>query len=466
MSKLHIPTPEQENPNLAFLECIVITLLVCAVGLYGAMQNILLVKPSAASQRAAAREAARTPEDRRVEQLRKLTDLPAHSWDRLDLVSALRGGPLDLSQQACERWLALRLQDPPGLSPDDDRAVAAELRAALERRAKHAPLACALRAHLRGELTALADLDREAAAVWGEVTRFEYEATLVEAAIRRWQVTRERPDTPAFDAWLRVCGMGAATPDRLACQDMLRQIAPRHGSNLLETVDLHISQLAPLQVTGLKPALEALALLASIGQPPRFADFEGDQEIRRVALFLLCRVAHHPDQAIGAEAGRWLSFVAGIDARSGDRHTRARWQDACRLIFGGTRAPHEPGEAPNPTSPVPDLELDPLDPQPSLAAWKAAAGERCPAERPAWRCAAALPWTLKEPDRRLELRALYVETRHIEWGEDWFDAVEVWEIEKKRRAEEAAKNPPPAPPAAPQTPTPAPVPAPAPPAAP
>jgi hypothetical protein len=445
MSKLHIPTPEQENPNLAFLECIVITLLVCAVGLYGAMQNVLLVKPSAAAQRAAAREAARTPEERRIEQLRKLPDLSAHQWDRLDLVSALRFGPLDLAQQACERWLALSAQDPPGLSPDDDRAIAAELLSVLDRRVKHAPLACVLRAHLRGELTALSELDREAAVVWGEVSRFEYEPTLVGAAVRHWQVTRQRPDTPAFDAWLRVCGMGAISPERLACQDMLRQLAPRHGSNLLETIDLHISQLVPLHVTDLKPAAEALALIASIGQPPRFADLESDQEIRRAAVFLLCRIVHHPDQAIGAEAGRWLSFVAGIDARSSDRHTRARWQDACRLIFGGTRAPHEPGEAPNPTSPVPDLELDPIHPQPSLAAWKAAAGERCPADRAAWRCAAALPWILKADDRRLELRTLYVETRHIEWGEDWFDAVEVWEIEKKRRAKEAAKNPPHAP---------------------
>jgi hypothetical protein len=100
-----------------------------------------------------------------------------------------------------------------------------------------------------------------------------------------------------------------------------------------------------------------------------------------------------------------------------------------------------PGEAPSPTTPVAALELDPARPDPSLHALRAA-GHCAPAE-PLWGCAwEAPPWLLKGEDLSFELRKVYVETRHIEWGEEWFDAVEVWELEKKQRAEDAAKQPP------------------------
>lgn len=451
MSQLHIRPPEQENPDLVFLECIVVTILVCGVGIFGALQQSVLADHDPVAARAAAKLAAEPPELRRAVELRQRTDLDARRWDQLDLVSALRHGPYDLAMTACERWLATR----PGAEGSDaslddaaDRAVAAELLSVISRRVSHLPLACVLRAHLGGQLAAHAALDAEAAKLWAEVASFEHDPAAAERALRRWQQTRKRPESPAFYEFVSLCAMRRLGADSVACRDMLRQLAPKHGGDMLDVIDRYTtSHAAELTTASMQYPLEGLSTLARSGQPPNLrAAGDVDLKVRKGAVLALCRIVHHPDHKLAAAAGNSLGFVANIDARGNDRHTRARWLDTCRLLFGGTRPPHVPGEAPSPTTPVAALELDPARPDPSLHALRAAG--HCAPTEPLWGCAwEAPPWLLKGEDLSFELRKVYVETRHIEWGEAWFDAVEVWELEKKQRAEEAAKQPtkPPAP---------------------
>jgi hypothetical protein len=457
MSKLHIRTAEQENPDTAFLESIVVTVLVCGVGLFGALQTFLLAKPERTGPSAAQLEAQGPIELRRTQELRSLDKdaLEQRSWDQTDLLGALRYGPLPLANAACERWLVMRPSgSAPALDEPASAAIAAELASTLKRRVPFSPLSCALRAHLRGQLAATPALDAEAASVWAEAARLELPAEAMADAVHRWQVGRDRPDVPAFYEFLTLCAMRAMSKDAVACRDMLRQLSPAHGADLLTVVDRYLMRhVGELSADMMTYPVEALTTLAEVGQPPnlRVGGPEEDQRARKAAIFLLCRVAHHPDEAIAVAAGKGLSRVAGIEVSSVARYTRARWLDTCRLLFGGQRAPHEPGAPPNPTSEVATLTLDAQRPDPSLQALRAAGQCAAPEDAPLWDCVWSEPaWLLKGEDLSFELRKVYVETRHIEWGDAWFDAVEVWEIEKRRQAEEAAKQPAAPAPAAPE----------------
>ncbi|MEZ4458650.1 MAG: hypothetical protein R3E66_02760 [bacterium] len=415
--KLHIPDPTNEDSTEIFG---VVELGLVASALLGVVLFYLFLNQAPIEQ-SAPRGATDVAESETVERLSaalraeksrasaldalKPSELSSRAWTDEEFVSVVRFGKRATSEAACDARAA---QFAANTVADTMRL---ELVKALDRRSESAPYACLSRLYFEDKLPQ-EDVRTELVEFWSDAANWTGNARLVAEVLERFRTTRVRPQSPAFDRWLRACGLNFDYEANPACLQLINQLSPAQGGDLVLTAIKHMEQ-PGLEKDDYINLTGSIGRLARNGQPPAFkvtqtpALPDYDVDFRQAAVFLLCRFTNSPDDDIAFAAAEELTKTAHFAARSYDRNVLLRWREGCRLAFTG-----ESENVPNALLGVwngeegtpPDYRLS-----------TEVAGGYCAVEEgyPSWYCGSKLFLGKGPLDKALE--DVFVKTAWIEW---------------------------------------------------
>lgn len=346
---------------------------------------------------------------RRAERLMVLEgDGPGdYRWAARDVLAATRYGPRSVAERACTQLFddgGEKLRSP---------KIRTELLSVTDRRATHAPWSCLYRVFFTDTRRLDDQLARELGELWAEIRTFDAPGRLVASVIRAFAADEFLPENPTFRRWLRLCGLHFDTHEGGACRELLAAVAPRQGSDLLDTVEVHLRQTDLNQTYDLPILMAGLGRLAAEGQPPNWRITETDAlpdydaDLRIGAVFYLCRFVNSPADRVAEEASEALSRAAGYGVRAGDRTRRPRWLVACRRAFGDET---DDGDWRAPVLAV--WTGDPEDPPRYALKHTIDRGDcRVRDGHPRWYCGAE-KWNATDPEA---LSDFYVQTSDMEW---------------------------------------------------
>lgn len=262
----------------------------------------------------------------------KPSELNARPWTDEEIIAVVRFGKRETAEAACTARAA---QFPENTVSDPMRL---ELVNAVDRRSESAPYACLSRLFFEDKLPQ-DDLKAEFEEFWSEAERFEGVERLVADTVTSFRTTRQRPASPRFWQWLRACALNIDYEAASACQQLLHQVSPAEGADLVLTAVKHLEETPPPE--HLPILVKALGHFARNGQPSTFRTVETkelpdyDVDFRLASVFLLCRFVNSPEEDVAFGAAEQLTKTARFGARSYDKNVLARWREGCRVAFGG-----------------------------------------------------------------------------------------------------------------------------------
>ena len=341
-------------------------------------------------------------------------DYDDKEWAEDDIVAAMRRGPRKAAESACA---SLR----PALESGKlDRRVRLELIKVVDRRAEHAPWSCLLRAYLDGDVAPDSDLYDELEEVWADFRRFEVPSKLARRLVADMRQSGDVPEADSFRRWLRLCGLHPSWGGGAQCRQLLAQIAPEEGVDLLMTAEHHLRGVSPDQLDrDLDTMVAGVGYLARHGQHDEWLLTRGvdpvayDTRLRKAALFLLCRFVNSPDTEVAQQAAMQLADAASVAARATNENLVRRWRATCQLAFREEDDESDSGAA------ALAVWTGKADDPPDYSLQSAIERGDCPpaSSRPAWECGVKL-WQAKEPELDLALMSFFTETRYIEWEDE------------------------------------------------
>lgn len=346
--KLHIPAPHDEPDATAG----VVELGILSSGILAVLMGYwFIIQPAPTPTQHAARAGADNAvvdrltgemrEQKRVAQ--SLDELKPSEWSKRlwtdeEIIALVRFGKRATAEAACRarstQIAADTLSDP----------MRQELVKAIDRRSESAPLACLSRLYFDEKLPQ-ADLAGAVDGFWKEAEAFQGNARLAWDTLDDFRQTRQRPTSSRFTHWLRLCALNMSYEASPGCQQLLYQIAPQEGTDLVATVHKHLESNPPDQE--LPVLANALGYLARNGQPSTFRVVETKElpdynvDVRLAAIFSLCRFVNTSDEALAFAAAEELTKTARFGARAYDKKVLVRWYEGCRAAFGFAR--DEPG---------------------------------------------------------------------------------------------------------------------------
>jgi hypothetical protein len=333
-------------------------------------------------------------------------------WTERERIAAIRLGPRRLADAAC-RTLPEPLRDD-SLSGDVHR----ELLGAVDRRVSHAPWSCLLRRFLEDGIDEELGLHSEMASFWEAFRVFQTSDPTAARIVETYRRTDDRPDSEAFDRWLRLCGLNFDASVGRACRRLLHALAPDQGRDLLGVVETHLRETDDLNPAYDLPYLfGGLTRLIQFGQPDtwRIASTDAlpdyDADLRLGAVLYLCRFVQSPRTDTVTRAARALSEAAGISIRAVHNKLRERWQMACKRAFRTNDDPRQP------TAPLLEIGSNREDTTPTYALQYVLDSGACEVEsdKPRWYCASRR-WHGSRAD---ELKSFFFETEYLKWkGEE------------------------------------------------
>ncbi len=438
--KLHIPGPDEHEDFTELNEGIVYAWAVCmliAIALFIFFRDR---RPP---------EMPPEPDDPVVAHQQEIVERAERSrrsfegidWQIDDAVAVFRHGPREAAETACER-LAEPLE-----TGTLSNTVQLELVGAVEQHAPHAPWNCLVRRHFAQQIDDDLELADEMDAFWAEAEAFDAPAGIMGTVLEEFRRTRDRPEHADFYSWLRLCALHPEYGAAEACRQILYQISPEQGADILAAAVRHLEERTADQLADdLKVWVPGVGALAERGQPQtwRVEGQDGaaayDAKLRVGAIFQLCRVVNSPDEQIARLAAQQLASAAHIGARAADENVLTRWRQACQLAFrvvpDGERADGESAESEQADGDKTDGEKAEADepkgePAAALAVWSGDQDEppnyamaevvergECPGladDQPVWQCALGL-WQGADEDIDLALMGFFNETRYIEWA--------------------------------------------------
>ncbi len=458
--KLHVPSPHERNVDRSALWigllAAFLAFLLAAIGLSRLDQK----RDIARMQKDPTTTPAGVPLDpmqlelkqqrKRSQELSRMNpgDFDTMEWTKEDIAVVFRFGPRMASEAMC-RQLAPSIAD--GSLPGSTRL---ELEKTLDRRTEFAPWTCMLRLHLAGSLEG--DLAEEMDEFWGELERHEGNARLIATALADFRETRDRPESPEFYAWLRMCSFDLDYEAHPECQRLVNQIRPQQGADMLGMLEKHWEEV------GIRPdempwVARTLGFMARNGQPRNFRVDETealpayDVDFRQATIGYLCRLANTPTprerSGIDSEydevpvlASEELRKVAERGARSYEERLLRRWRETCLLGFGGNGGYQDEPHVGVPFLAVWDGALESA-PDYTIASVIARGDCKTRATYPAWYCLSQ-SWLGEGKTIQRALAEFFVETRYMEWvdfGDD--DPIDRPEAEEPAGEEETSARP-------------------------
>jgi hypothetical protein len=413
--KLHIPAPdhEQEHEGFPVLDTALLLSAIVAIGLFFAFRvekGVQYEDVASNLDPAEVEVMERLSGELKTQKLlaEKIDLMPVSErktrpWTDEEAIATLQFGSRVSNELLCG---ARRSQISENTVAD---AMLLELVKAIDRRGENAPYGCLSGLFFEAKLPQ-DSLRQELEEFWAEAEQWGGNARLAGTVADFFRETRERPESPRFYRWLRVCGVNTDYEAMPACQQLLYQISPAQGADLILVIDKHLEEVG----TDVRPSemvvfTHTLGVIARNGQPKNFrvtqtpALPDYDQDIRHAALFQLCRFVNSPEDNVSESAAAELSTTAKYSARAMGKTMRLRWYEACRTAFKST------------------------DDQPLLAVWN---GDPESAPKytlsaivdsgycelkegyPAWYCGSSR-WNSK--DTGTDLQNIFVNTSWVEW---------------------------------------------------
>lgn len=349
MAKLHIPAPDdgvdRSDVDLAMFVVIIVGLMCAMLWVRHTESNLDAVEDDrpADMPRDIYDELADQRELSKKFAQKSAAELAEKSWDDEEIPAAMRFGPREATEAICEQNVdAIR-------SGTLSKSLRMELEKTLDRRTDFAPWTCMTRLYLAGELTG--SLATEMTQWWSEVVGFHDTGRITSSVIEDFRASRERPENPAYYAWLRTCALNFDYAAHAECQKMLAQMAPAQGADLLGVIEKHWDE-GGTSLRDMEVVIEGLGFLARNGQPHSFKIAETDAlpdydvDFRQAAVGYLCRLMNTPTakERDGAPspldpvpelAGTQLSKIALVGARAYEEKLLMRWRESCRQAHGG-----------------------------------------------------------------------------------------------------------------------------------
>ncbi len=407
--KLHIPAPEQEE-GLGAIDYSLVLVTIAAIAIYmglrpeDAPQSVVSAEDAAVVEKLS--DAAQSQKDvaSKLDAL-KSSELRSRAWTDEEIVAALRFGARATNETAC----GVRSEQIAGGTVSDTMRL--ELLKAVDRRDENAPYACLSLLYFADKLPQ-EDLQKEVHEFWEQNRAWEGNARLVSNAIESFKEWRERPESPEFWKWARVCALNMDYEGAAACQSLLFQVAPTQGEDLVMVADKHFSELgAEIRPSEAALLARGLGWLTRNGQPKNFRIVDTaelpdyDHDLRDGALFQLCRLVNSPDPVVSEQAAKELSSLANYGYRAMGETQRKRWYEACRKAFKATDE-----------VPVIAVWSGSLEDAPRYDLARPYEAGYCQKKDgyPLWYCGAER-WESK--DMGADLYSLYAQTSWIEWEE-------------------------------------------------
>lgn len=413
--KLHIPAPEheREREGLPVLDTALLISAIVAIGLFFAFRvekGVQYEDVTSNLDPAEVEVMERLSGELKTQKLlaEKIDQMPpaerkTRPWTDEEIVATLRFGNRVSNEFLCG---ARRAQISDDTVAD---AMLLELVKAVDRRGENAPYGCLSQLFFDGKLPQ-ATLRDELEEFWAEAEQWGGNARLAGTVADYFREFRERPESPRFYRWLRLCGLNTEYEAMPACQQLLYQISPAQGADLVLVIDKHLEELG----TEIRPSemvifTRTLGVIARNGQPKNFKVMQTpalpdyDQDIRNAALFQLCRFVNSPEDQVSESAAAELSQIAKYSARAMGKTMRLRWYEACRTAFQAT------------------------DEKPMIAVWNGQPESApkytlsaivdagyCEVKEgyPLWYCGSSR-WNSK--DMGTDLQAIFVNTSWVEW---------------------------------------------------
>ena len=438
MAKLHVPAPDAPDDRsdmyLAFLAGVLL-LILAGIGMYRAeRKDAPRGEDHAASTVGEAVDPLQVElkaQRRRAEDLAKLgaADLEAMDWSEEDQRVAFRFGPRLATEVICRK-----------LTPELEAgtlgsAMRLELEKTLDRRTEFAPWTCMSRLYLAGKLPE-GDLRQELDEFWGELDRHEGNARIPISILTDFRETRDRPDSPRFYAWARMCAIDFEYQVGTECRRLLHQISPAQGGDLLGMLEEHWTQTG-VRAEDMPAIVDGLGYLARNGQPHNWRVTETtelpdyDVDFRQGVVGYLCRMVHTPTpkeregrespfDAVAERASHHLGKVGLVGARAYEEKLLMRWREACRLAFGGHGGFRDGEERVSvPLLAVWDGNLESVPDYRLTSARELGTCVPKPGY-PLWSCLSGI-WKGEGKTLDRAVAHFFIETRYMEWDEA-FDA--------------------------------------------
>jgi hypothetical protein len=356
--------------------------------------------------------------------LTQVTDTLAR-WDLATQKAALIHGPRQASEALCERIF--------GASDTlDVRAFRALMATSIKERAEHAPLNCLLVQWFSGELASGGEdaLTDEVAQYWADMKVFETEPGQNAFVINNLRQEGRLPAANVeFVRWLRRCATRSQDIAWLSCVSAMRELAPRHGRDVLEVAELHLvdrpDPTSPLPGEQLLEVVGLLTTLGKQGQPESWrieehdALLNYDYDLRLASIFELCRFTMSNDRLIADAAAEGISKITTMQLMITDMGL-FRIRDTCRIAFGGNEHDLEIASLPVlATNDVSELKVlrSALTDTPRYEFADLMERGECVFEQgyPLWYCGARL-WKGKRSDIAEDLKHAFINTRYVEWA--------------------------------------------------
>lgn len=415
--KLRVPDPDATDGDDSPYDAAIVVGATLSI-LFG-LAIFLIQLESTGHQPGAPTEASQTgqsngPMDRlrRLARQKSGAELETREWTPDETVLAFSKGPRAVARAIC------RASTDALSSGSLPAEAAAELAAAVDRRAPHVPWQCLMDGYLQDQISSELAVYDKLDTFWDEMRAFRASGDVVEQILAGWRAEVRRapgpearglPDSERFDRWIRLCALNFDFPAGEACRRLLADLAPRHGADLLGVVETHLQESTPNPNYDLPILIDGLERLASVGQPPDWRIVETEElpdydvDLRIGATFYLCRILNSPNDDVGERAARALSEAAGVSPRAVDDGLRRRWLQACELAFQSDGENAESLAVWNgDNNSAPRYELQ-----------HAIERGHCEVrdDHPDWYCA-SLKWQGGQPE---DLRDFFVETRHLDW---------------------------------------------------
>lgn len=425
MSKLYIPAPDEKKDPTELSHELWVAVMISAALIFGGWYFWILPQTQQPPDPLAYIEDVQEREEMR-DRLRFAEVAEEEKWrpemaEEEERARIYALAPRMMTEALCEEQKEALAK---GEVPEDQAAALLE---SVERRSREAPWTCLVRQYLRGELPEEEPLAEAVAGFWQEVEEQWAHGALLEGAIDAFRESRDRPENERFYSWLRRCGMRGDYQSSPACRRLLRQLAPAQGSELLEMIQVHLSD-EELAERDLIEVVQALGTFAVRGQPASWQVLETaklpdyDPDFRLGAIYYLCRMVHSPAEAVVKEARQQLGRVAEVGGRPANPHMTYRWQRACRAAFGNTEDLNEPVPVLDVLIQVEEGEEPVLD----YGMKALVAAGVCQEEEgyPLWFCGAER-WTggRESPQRVMATR--FAESGYVEWGKKEQEVAEI-----------------------------------------
>lgn len=339
----------------------------------------------------------------------KLRQFP---WTPTTAAAAWEYGSRDAAEAACEHFA-------PGLTRDDlDPALVESLVTSLDRQSPTAPWTCLSRLLLNQQLPPDTSLHTTLENTWQAIEAFEDHGPIAASVVEHFRTTRNRPESPRFFRWLRLCAFQftedarTSFPAAMQCHALLNQIAPEQGEDFIMAAD-RIWTESPTE-SERHAIIRSFAILAKRGQPYAWRTDETtalpdyNTDFKLGVVFSLCRILHSSDDSDAREAATAIAAVAGSSIRPADVNLFYRWRKTCRFAFLEKDA--------SPDDELPLLQLTPEKPAHDYSLASLIERGECTRyeNKPDWYCGAER-WRGGKKSIPDALGDWYNETRYVEW---------------------------------------------------